>query len=180
MNHPPPKGASEARDLIRTAFSQKHPFAIRFPKGTVAVNQMREEEDIRIGTWTKHNDHPDNKVCILTYGDLVDTVLDKVTVNNLPVTVVNCRFFKPLDTSMIEELADSGMKMVVYESDMKAGGLASAILEYACDEQIPVHLKRFGIDDEYISQGSLNLLRKEIHIDLSSVLAEVLKDSSAA
>ncbi|MBE6108884.1 MAG: 1-deoxy-D-xylulose-5-phosphate synthase [Erysipelotrichaceae bacterium] len=175
-----PKDASEARDLIRTAFSQKHPFAIRFPKGTVAVNQMREEEDIRIGTWTKHNDHPDNKVCILTYGDLVDTVLEKVRVNNLPVTVVNCRFFKPLDTSMIEELAESGMKLIVYESDMKAGGLASAILEYACDEQIQIHLKRFGIDDEYISQGSLNLLRKDIHIDLPSVLREALKEGPTA
>jgi len=175
-----PKDASEARDLIRTAFSQKHPFAIRFPKGTVAVNQMREEENIRIGTWTKHNDHPDNKVCILTYGDLVDTVLEKVRVNNLPVTVVNCRFFKPLDTSMIEELAESGMKLIVYESDMKAGGLASAILEYACDEQIQIHLKRFGIDDEYISQGSLNLLRKDIHIDLPSVLREALKEGPTA
>ena len=175
-----PKDASEARDLIRTAFSQKHPFAIRFPKGTVAVNQMREEEEIRIGTWTKHNDHPDNKVCILTYGDLVDTVLEKVRVNNLPVTVVNCRFFKPLDTSMIEELAESGMKLIVYESDMKAGGLASAILEYACDEQIQIHLKRFGIDDEYISQGSLNLLRKDIHIDLPSVLREALKEGPTA
>ena len=175
-----PKDASEARDLIRTAFSQKHPFAIRFPKGTVAVNRMREEEDIRIGTWTKHNDHPDNKVCILTYGDLVDTVLEKVRVNNLPVTVVNCRFFKPLDTSMIEELAESGMKLIVYESDMKAGGLASAILEYACDEQIQIHLKRFGIDDEYISQGSLNLLRKDIHIDLPSVLREALKEGPTA
>ena len=175
-----PKDASEARDLIRTAFSQKHPFAIRFPKGTVAVNQMREEEDIRIGTWTKHNDNPDNKVCILTYGDLVDTVLEKVRVNNLPVTVVNCRFFKPLDTSMIEELAESGMKLIVYESDMKAGGLASAILEYACDEQIQIHLKRFGIDDEYISQGSLNLLRKDIHIDLPSVLREALKEGPTA
>lgn len=175
-----PKDASEARDLIRTAFSQKHPFAIRFPKGTVAVNQMREEEDIRIGTWTKHNDYPDNKVCILTYGDLVDTVLEKVRVNDLPVTVVNCRFFKPLDTSMIEELAESGMKLIVYESDMKAGGLASAILEYACDEQIQIHLKRFGIDDEYISQGSLNLLRKDIHIDLPSVLREALKEGPTA
>ena len=175
-----PKDASEARDLIRTAFSQKHPFAIRFPKGTVAVNQMREEEDIRIGTWTKHNDHPYNKVCILTYGDLVDTVLEKVRVNDLPVTVVNCRFFKPLDTSMIEELAESGMKLIVYESDMKAGGLASAILEYACDEQIQIHLKRFGIDDEYISQGSLNLLRKDIHIDLPSVLREALKEGPTA
>lgn len=175
-----PKDASEARDLIRTAFSQKHPFAIRFPKGTVAVTQMREEEDIRIGTWTKHNDHPDNKVCILTYGDLVDTVLEKVRVNDLPVTVVNCRFFKPLDTSMIEELAESGMKLIVYESDMKAGGLASAILEYACDEQIQIHLKRFGIDDEYISQGSLNLLRKDIHIDLPSVLREALKEGPTA
>lgn len=175
-----PKDASEARDLIWTAFSQKHPFAIRFPKGTVAVNQMREEEDIRIGTWTKHNDHPDNKVCILTYGDLVDTVLEKVRVNDLPVTVVNCRFFKPLDTSMIEELAESGMKLIVYESDMKAGGLASAILEYACDEQIQIHLKRFGIDDEYISQGSLNLLRKDIHIDLPSVLREALKEGPTA
>lgn len=171
-----PKDADEAENLLDAAFAQNHPFAIRFPKGLVRTDGERSFEEIEIGTWTKINDLPENKAYILTYGDLVDIVAEKVSVNELPVTVINCRFFKPLDTSMIEEIAASGRKIIVYESDMKANGLASAILEYANDEEIPIHLKRFGIPDKYIHQGSLKQLRKEIHIDLSSVIEEALKE----
>lgn len=172
-----PKDAQEARNMLKTAFAQKHPFAIRFPKGMVRTENMCEAQPCEIGTWTKFNEKPENQVYILTYGDLVDAVLDKVRINDLPVTVVNCRYFKPLDTSVIEEIAESGKKAVVYESDMKTSGLGAAILEYANDEQLPLKLRRFGISDEYISQGSLKQLRKEIHIDLSHVLNEALKES---
>ena len=37
-------------------------------------------------------------------------------------------------------------------------------------------VKRFGIGDVYISQGSQKQLRKEIHIDLSSVIEETLRE----
>ena len=171
-----PKDACEARDLLHLAFAQDHPFALRFPKGAVRTDQKREPEPIECGTWTVYNEKPDNTVYLLTYGDLVDPVIEKVQVNNLPITVVNCRFFKPLDTKMIEKIASSGKKVVVYESDMKAGGLASAILEYANDARMPLFIKRFGIGDVYISQGSQKQLRKEIHIDLSSVIEEALRE----
>lgn len=171
-----PMNAQEARDLLYSAFSQKHPYAIRFPKGKIPTSDLEEAKLIETGTWEVFNDSPENKVCIMTYGDLVSPVLEKVTVNSLPVTVVNCRFIKPLDTSVIERMAAENKKVIVYESDMKAGGLSSAILEYINDEKINLNVRRFGIGDEYIGQGSINQLRKEIHIDLSAVISEALKE----
>lgn len=172
-----PKDAAEARDLMVTAFAQNHPFAIRYPKGIVRNTQDYEGNVLEIGSWTCINDKPENKVCILTYGDCVDAFAEKIRVNSLPVTVVNCRFLKPIDTSLIERLAEEKKRMIVYESDIKAGGLASAILEYACDEKIEINLRRFGLPDEYIGQGSTGQLRKEMHLDLSAILNEALKES---
>lgn len=172
-----PANAQDARDILACAFAQNHPFAIRFPKGKIKTSDLCEARPVEIGSWTLFNDKEENRVCILTYGDLVEPVCEKVRVNDLPITVVNCRFLKPLDTSLIERLAGEGKKLIVYESDMKAGGLSSAILEYANDEKITLNLRRFGIGDEYIGQGSINQLRKEIHIDLSAVINEALKES---
>ena len=171
-----PHNAEEARNMLKTAFDQPHPFFIRYPKGIVKDPEDETFRDIEIGSWEMFNGKEDNKVCLLTYGDNVDAVLDKVTVNDLPVTVVNCRFFKPLDTDMLDAIAASGKKIAVYETDMLSGGLGSLILSYYNDKNIQANVRRFGLKDEYIQQGGSGQLRKEQGIDLGSVLDAVLKE----
>ena len=68
----------------------------------------------------------------MTYGPDVDKVVSKVLTNSLPVQVVNARFFKPLDEVMLQRLAEEGKPVIVYETDMLAGGLSSAILAMGC------------------------------------------------
>jgi 1-deoxy-D-xylulose-5-phosphate synthase len=164
-----PKDAEEAQDMMYTAFHQEHPFAIRYPRGVIAKGIRVEPKSLNIGSWTVFNDLPDNRMAVLTYGEDVDKVLSKVKINHMPVTVVNCRFFKPLDTGCINELIRRNMKMIVYETDMKEGGLASGILEYCCDSCQQADLQRFGIGDEYVPQGACNQLRKSEHIDLNTL-----------
>ncbi|NLH63051.1 MAG: 1-deoxy-D-xylulose-5-phosphate synthase [Erysipelotrichaceae bacterium] len=169
--------AEEMQDLITTAFHQKHPFAIRFPKGCTKVSDPAYVgKEIPLGTWVKYNDTPNNKVAVLTYGEDVSKVLEKVTANALPVTVINCRFMKPFDEKMLIELSQRKMKCIVYEVDMKIGGLGEHILGFMNDLSLPLQLKVFGIPDEYIQQGSERLLRKDLSIDLNTLMEEVQKE----
>jgi len=171
-----PCDAEEMQNMMYTAFHQSHPFAIRFPKGCVKTAGSIEGKELKIGSWVKYNDAPVNKTAILTYGDDVARVLEKVMVNQMPVTVINCRFFKPMDEDMLAELSRRNMKCIVYEVDMKVGGLGEHILGYMNDHEMPISLKVFGIPDEYIQQGSERLLRKDLQIDLNTLMEEVLKD----
>lgn len=163
-----PKDATEARNLLYTGLNQNHPFSIRIPRGSIE-DSSNNFELIDIGSWEILNDNENNKVIVFTYGNDVNTVLNKVVVNNLPITVVNCRFFKPIDTIKLEYLIKKDIKMVVYESDMLAGGLGSAILEWSNDNNFNIQLKRFGINDVYVGHGSNNLLRKDCNIDINSL-----------
>ena len=169
-----PKDSIEAQDLLYTAFKQPHPFAIRIPRGTIDYNSNNDEL-IEIGTWTKHGCLDDFKVVCLTYGPDVDKIAHKVMINDLKVLFINCRFIKPLDHKLIDELCQYHKPVVVYETDMLSCGLASSILEYLCDTDQHLEIHRMGIKDNYVTFGSNNQLRKMEHIDIIS-LFELLND----
>jgi 1-deoxy-D-xylulose-5-phosphate synthase len=167
--------SEEMQNLIYTAFHQEHPFGIRFPKGCVKTSDASLKE-IKIGSWVKFNDAPENHLAVLTYGEDVDRVLEKVQVNHLPVTVINCRFFKPMDEEMLQELSSRKMRCIVYEIDMKTGGLGEHILGYLNEKNLPLSMKVYGIPDEYIQQGSERLLRKNMEIDLNTLMDDILRE----
>lgn len=168
-----PKDAKEANNLLYTAFNQKQPFSIRIPRGSTEYNNDKFEV-IEIGSWTIFNDKEDNKVVVLTYGPDVDKILNKILVNNLPITVVNCRFFKPLDNNMLEYISNKKLKTIIYETDILIGGLGSAILEWANDNKKDMDIIRFGIDDQFVTFGSVNQLRKDLGIDINSLFDVLL------
>ena len=169
-----PKDASEARNLIYTGLMQKHPFAVRYPKGRTKASDKPFEE-IRIGTWEAYNDSEDNRIAVFTYGEYVDQIAEKAEVNHLPVTVINCRFIKPLDYEMIRHFAKRNMTLISYESDMLKGGLSDMILGWCNDNDLSVKLIRFGIPELYVRQGSNLQLRRELGIDLGSLMEEIQK-----
>ncbi|MDI9519169.1 MAG: 1-deoxy-D-xylulose-5-phosphate synthase [Bacillota bacterium] len=168
-----PKDAKEANNLLYTAFNQKQPFSIRIPRGSTESNNDKFEK-IEIGSWSIFNDKEYNKVVVLTYGPDVDKILNKILVNNLPITVVNCRFFKPLDNNMLEYISNKKLKTIIYETDILIGGLGSAILEWANDNKKDMDIVRFGIDDQFVTFGSVNQLRKDLGIDINSLFDVLL------
>ena len=167
-----PKDAKEAGNLLFTAFNTNHPFAIRYPRGTISFNESNFE-NIEIGTWTKHGNINDYKLIVMTYGEDVDKIASKIEINNLPVMVINCRFFKPLDNNMLESLAKENKKIIIYETDMLVGGLSSAILEYNNDHKLNMDIERIGIKDNYVTFGANNLLRKEQNIDINYLFDKI-------
>lgn len=170
-----PKNAQEAQDLLFSAFKQKtNPFLIRIPRGSRYYKE-KEFEYIETGTWEKIETGNNSKVCVITYGDEVEQVMNKALINDISLTIVNARFLKPLDENLLNEILHSDKEIIVYETDVKHGGLSSAILEYMNDNQIQKNIKRIGIDDHFVKQGSLPQLRKQEKIDTSTLFMEIEK-----
>lgn len=164
-----PKDALEAQQLLASAFAQRHPFAIRYPRGNAPFHLEQEVATITIGSWTKFQIGDQPAYIVITYGPDVDKVISKAEVNGMSITVVNARFFKPLDEVMLQDLALMDLPMIVYETDMMCGGLSSAILEYYNDQALSVKIKRMGLGDHFVEHGSLPQLRKAEHIDLNAL-----------
>ena len=76
---------------------------------------------------------------------------------------------------MLEEICAQKKPVIIYESDMLAGGLSSAILEYVNDHHLATEFIRLGIRDHYVTHGSLPQLRKLEHLDINS-LCELILD----
>ena len=169
-----PKDAQEARDLLYTALKQDHPFAIRYPRGEVDCSSVGPMKELPL-KWTVETDPPKPACIVLAYGPDVVTIRNKIEVNGLPVKLINCRFFKPLDEEQLQSIADADVPVLVYETDVKAGGLSSAILEYSNDHQLNLKLKRYGIGDRFVPHGAANLLKKDEHCDLSTLYEDIAK-----
>lgn len=166
-----PKDAQEAYDLLYTAFAAKHPFCIRYPRGQTAITDNIEFHLISIGSWERFDIGSDPKAIIISYGPDVDRIIHTIHENNLSMIVVNARFFKPIDQEMCKELFNLDLPIYVYETDVKIGGLSSAVLEY--QNEIENHVHILGIDDHYVQHGPIRSLRKKEHIDLESLFREI-------
>lgn len=169
------KNAEETQQLLYTAFHQKHPFALRYPRGTVPYHPVSEFVEMPIGVWEKNMNIEDSKVIVIAYGPSVETIISKIEINKLSVCVVNARYLKPLDELMLTEICQSNIPVIIYETDMLAGGLSSSVLEFNNDHGFNKKFIRIGIKDHYVEHGSLVALRKQEHIDTNSLFAEIMK-----
>lgn len=167
-----PKDVQEARALMKTAFSCARPFCIRYPRGSVPYTK-EEGEPAPVGTWTRWAPQREARVCVISYGSDIDRIISKVRANDMPVEIVNARYFKPLDEAMLDDILYRSIPVIVYESDMLDGGLSSAILQYINDHRICCHLIRIGIGDHYVEQGSIPQLRRAEKIDMNTLFKEL-------
>ena len=51
--------------------------------------------------------------------------------------MVDARFVKPLDTALLDELADTHARIVTIEENVLAGGFGSAVAEHLADSPVP-------------------------------------------
>jgi len=170
-----PKDAIEAQNLLYTAFSQKHPFAIRYSKSSVIYHEADNFEIVPIGTWSIFNETSTTQAYIITYGDDCDRLIQKFKINELDYAVINARFIKPIDQKMLNELVKKNKPIITYEIDMLKGGLSSSIIDYLSDQHLHADIYRFGIDEQYVQHGSNVQLRKSLHLDTNTFIDQIKK-----
>lgn len=163
------KDASEAQDMLYTAFELRRPYAIRYPRGSAVYFENESLTLIETGTWTVLGNLDNASVIVLAYGPDVDKIRLKADSNSINIAVVNARFFKPLDDKLLNRIVSLNKPVIVYETDMLTGGLGSAILEWLNLNNLHLDLKRIGIKDHFVTHGSLPELRKYENIDISSL-----------
>lgn len=57
-----------------------------------------------MGTWTRWAPQREARVCVISYGSDIDRIISKVRANDMPVEIVNARYFKPLDEAMLDDI----------------------------------------------------------------------------
>lgn len=165
-----PKDAFEAKLLINTAFKNfNHPYALRFPRGNIKDQEASVNETIEVGSWEKVIYNTCNKTTLITYDNKVNVVKELINKYDLKINLINARFIKPMDYSLLNQLHKDNQSLVVYETDMMTGSLGSMISYYYSKQNMQMHIHYFGIDDHYTPQGSIDELLKHENIDIDNL-----------
>ena len=132
---------------------------------------------INVGTWEILN--KGNKICILATGSMVEIAINVIAqvknLLNMDISLINCRFIKPIDNVMLDSLVENHNHFITLEEGVLSGGFGSAISEYFSDNNIMKHLKLFGINDMFIQHGTRDELLKDLHLDEESIILYIKK-----
>ncbi|HEC2153822.1 TPA: 1-deoxy-D-xylulose-5-phosphate synthase [Staphylococcus delphini] len=160
-----PKDENEAKDLVYTAMHHEQgPIAIRYPRGNgLGVEITDKREHLTIGTWEDLTEGQD--VALISYGPTLATlvkVAKTLAEQGIQARVINARYIKPMDTTVLDDLGAKNMPVVTVEEAMLNGGLGSQIANYFTDHGYTNRIKRLGIDDEYIEHGDVDHILEDL------------------
>jgi 1-deoxy-D-xylulose-5-phosphate synthase len=159
-----PKDENELRHMMKTAMDYNDgPIAYRYPRinGT-GVSLDEELRALPIGSWERTRSG--DEYAVLACGPMVQLAEEAAELlkrEGIQVGVVNARFLKPMDSSMLLDLAHAGTGMIVLEEASQAGSLGSAVLEfYAEHELYDVRVHSMGVPDVFVEHGSIKEQRQ--------------------
>jgi 1-deoxy-D-xylulose-5-phosphate synthase len=168
-----PKDENELRDMLYTAVQHPGPIALRYPRGQgMGVAFSSTLSKIPIGKAEILREGED--LLILAVGASVYPSLQAaadLAARGFSATVVNARFIKPLDESLILTLAAKHGRVLTVEENVLAGGFGSAVLELLADRGLfGLTVKRLGIPDVFVEHGAQGVLRKKYALDAAGIV----------
>ena len=172
-----PKDENELQHLLNTAVRANRPFAIRYPRGSgssVPLSDVWQELPVGKGEVLQGGED----VGILAIGVTVAPTIEaaqRLAEKGIECTVVNARFVKPLDSSLILEVARRTKRVVTVEENALWGGFGSAVVELLDGSHITdLRVERIGLPDEFVEHGSQGVLRAKYNLDADGIAQRVI------
>jgi len=165
-----PSDENECRQMLYTGFMHQGPAAVRYPRGKGPGVTIQEEmtalpigkgELVLKGT----------RIAILSFGSTLEAAREVAA--HTGASLVNMRFVKPLDATLIRELAQSHQLLVTVEENAVAGGAGSAVNEVLLAGENHVQILNIGLPDRYIEHGSREDCLEMAELDANGLLKQV-------
>lgn len=175
-----PMDEHELRRLMYTAqLPGKGSFVIRYPRGKGVLTDWEcPLTEIKVGTGRRLHDGWD--VAVLSIGPIgndVEKAINLIESANSPSTQEHCpsiahydmRFLKPLDETILQEVAERFSRIITIEDGVRDGGLGTAVTEWMSDHGHTPHITRMGMPDHFVEQGTVEQLRALCGIDIDGI-----------
>ena len=161
-----PADEDECRLMLSTGFHHPGPAAIRYPRGGGPGVAVRTTLDmLPIGKAEPRR--RGRRLAILSFGAMLAPAADIAA--EIDATLVNMRFVKPLDETLLRELAASHEAFVTIEDNAVAGGAGSAVAECLAAHGLTLPILHLGLPDAYLEHGSREEVLSEAGLDLPGI-----------
>lgn len=168
-----PGDAYEAKLMAAVMATDSRPNYVRLPRADMplflnqAIFEIGKSYTLRQGT----------DVALLGTGTMTYQLLlaAEILVNrhNIQAEVIHFPTIKPLDEAAVLGAAQKCGRVVTAEEGQIAGGFGSSVAELL-SEQLPVKVKRIGINDVFGESGSMAELWQKHGLDVNSVVSSVV------
>ena len=171
-----PKNKWELSDMMKFAVSLGKPAAIRYPNREAYSGLS----DFRTTVMAGRSEviYREYGICLLAVGSMVqvaEQVRDLLKADDHPCSLVNARFVKPLDEELIREFSRDHELIVTMEENEGSGGYGSAVASFLKREDLNTGFISISAPDEYIEQGSVDILFRKAGMDAESVYNRILE-----
>ncbi len=145
-----PRNGAELVGLLRCALAQDGPFCTRYPRDAVPgpVPPVAAIPAVPYGTWEVLRQGRD--CAILAVGVMCAPALeaaDQLADDGFDVTVVNCRFLKPMDLAMLDGLCKDHRVLVTVEDGAALNGFGAALAAHVAEVSPDVRVGVVGAPD---------------------------------
>ena len=153
-----PMDEIELRHLMYTSQLSREgsAFFIRYPRGKGVHSEWRKPmQALPIGKGRCLRKGSDIAILSIGHiGNIVQTASQKLTEVGISVAHYDLRFVKPLDEELLHEVFQQHNYVMTVEDGCKIGGFGTAVLEFMSDHNYSAQLRRLGIPDVVVEQGT--------------------------
>ena len=145
-----PSDENECRQMLYTGYQYRGPAAVRYPRGTgpgAAIEKQMKSLPLGKGRIVQSG----KGVAILAFGPVLAASREAGKI--FGATVADMRFVKPIDETLILELAAGHELLVTVEENTVMGGAGSAVNELLAQRNIVMPVLNLGIPDHYIDHA---------------------------
>ncbi len=167
-----PGDARDAQEMLEFAVEHGGPCSVRYPKES-AQTLNRPDCPVQLGQAEVLSWGSDGTIlcCGTQLAACQEAARALAQEDGLRVGVVNMRFVKPLDRTIVSRaFRETGFVVTVEEAAL-AAGFGSAVLEVAAELENRIPLRRLGVPDEFVEHGSRSELLAQLGLDRDGVQA---------
>ncbi len=171
-----PKDADELSLMMDLSSEINGPVAIRYPRGNTYYLNKGSYQPIKVGTYEVLEEGED--ILVLAIGDMVKKALEAKEIlskENINPTIVNARFLKPMDETLLHEMLKKHDKIVTIEDNVVSGGFGSRINKFILDNNYNVKIENIGIPDKYVEHGDVEKLFETIGMSSEQIATRIKK-----
>jgi 1-deoxy-D-xylulose-5-phosphate synthase len=173
-----PADAAEMQAVLEFALAHDRPAAIRYPRDEVGDNLPGACPAFRPGQARTVREGADG--AMFCYGAMVAPALQAARrldrTDALDVAVVNARFAKPIDVTLVTRLIASGRPLLVCEDHAAVGGVGSAVMELASARGLnAANVRLLGLPDRFVAHATRGEQLAEVGLDADH-LTEAMRD----
>jgi len=165
-----PADENECRQMLYTAYRMDTPTAVRYPRGVgpgAVVQQAMQALQVGKGELCRSG----KQVAILAFGSMLTPAL--VAAEQLGTSVANMRFVKPLDETLVLQLARGHELLVTVEENTVQGGAGSAVAECLARHGMVIPVLHLGLPDHFIEQGDPVQLLADCGLDAAGIVRSI-------